>query len=136
VWELQHGIPDGNIAYFYGADTVDKYKNHLPLPDGILTFGQYFADRFVKGNIWKPNEMVNVGLARLEHHQRGFAYEAPVLGEKIRVLITSQWTVADRITAYLEAAAEQLPPNVVLCINNSKACESRRNSRALNEILK
>lgn len=133
VWELQHGIPDGNVAYFYGADTIDKYKNHLPLPDGILTFGQYFADRFEKGNIWQPNEMVNVGLARLEHHQRGFAYEAPASGEKIRVLITSQWTVADRIAAYLEAAVEQLPPNVVLCIKPHPSEEKTDTYRGLSD---
>jgi hypothetical protein len=116
VWEMQHGVPDGNLAYYYDPATAGKYKERLPLPDKILTFGAYFSDRFTRDNIFEPDQMENVGLARLEHHRRTFQYQAPRPGENVRVLITSQWTVADRTAEYLEAAVGQLPPNVVLDI--------------------
>jgi hypothetical protein len=131
AWELQHGVPDGNIAYFYRAETIEKYKKHLPVPDQILTFGEYFSERFAKGNIWAPGQMTSIGLARLEHHQRDFQYAAPPPGENVRVLVTSQWTVADRIAEYLEKAVEQLPQNITLSIKPHPSEENMGTYRSL-----
>lgn len=116
VYELQHGIPQGNIAYFYDPDTVGEYRERLPVPDKIMTFGDYFSESLSKNNIWGPGDMLNVGMARLEQYRRGFEYIRPRSREKIRVLITSQWIVSDRIAEFLKDVIDEFPPNVTVSI--------------------
>lgn len=116
AYELQHGIPDGNVAYFYEPQTAARYKERLPVPDKILTFGRYFSENLSRDNLWTADQMVPVGLARLEKLRQDFDYQPPGPGETLRVLITSQWVLTARLVEYLEAAVEKIPPGVKISL--------------------
>jgi len=117
VLELQHGIVyDGHMAYTFDPASTSKYRDRIPLPDKFLSFGRYFSEILLARGFWDRSQIVEVGLPRMEHYQTRFKYRPPELNEKLRVLISSQWILTDKLAEFLKAATARLPDNVVLSL--------------------
>ncbi len=115
VLELQHGtIYDGHMAYTYDPSSCARYRERMPLPDRILTFGRYYSEILNKRGFWNSSQVKEVGFPKMEYHQATFEYRTPGAGEKLRVLISSQWIMADKLISFLQEAIRQIPQNVVL----------------------
>lgn len=117
VVELQHGIVyDGHMAYTYDPASADRYKKNMPIPDKILAFGEYFSRMYTESGFWRPDQVENIGLARLEHYRKSFEYQAPRPGEKLRVLISSQWILANKLVDFIRSVVNDLPGEVTLSV--------------------
>ena len=115
VLELQHGILyDGHMAYTFDPASASYYRDRIPLPDKFLSFGRYFSEILLARGFWTRSQIIDVGFPRMEHYQARFKYHLPGVNEKLRVLISSQWILTDKLAEFLKAAASQLPENVVL----------------------
>jgi hypothetical protein len=115
VLELQHGmIYDGHMAYTYDPSSASRYKNRMPLPDKILTFGRHFSDILTGREFWTGDQVIAVGFPKMDRLQSEFDYRLPGAGEPLRVLISSQWIIANKLPEFLERASTRLPDNVVL----------------------
>jgi hypothetical protein len=115
VVELQHGIVyDGHMAYTYDPRSASPYRDRIPLPDKYLAFGPYFSEILMDRGFWSESQVEDVGFPRMEYHQSTFAYTVPKTGEDLRVLISSQWIMTEKLCKFLEATVRRLPENVIL----------------------
>jgi hypothetical protein len=115
VMELQHGIVyDGHMAYTYDPRSASPYRDQIPLPDKYLAFGPYFSEILMDRGFWNESQVQDVGFPRIEYHQSTFEYRLPKTGEDLRVLISSQWIMTEKLCKFLESAVGQLPKNIVL----------------------
>ncbi|MCZ6642760.1 MAG: hypothetical protein O7F71_14370 [Gammaproteobacteria bacterium] len=132
VLELQHGIIyDGHMAYTYDPGSASRHREWMTLPDRILTFGRYFSEIITSRGFWTPAQIEEVGFPRMEYHQADFEYRAPGADEKLRVLISSQWIMTEKLISFLQEAVPRLPDNVVV---NIKAHPSEQDTSAYRRI--
>jgi hypothetical protein len=109
VMEFQHGIVhDGHMAYLFDPDSAARHRDLIPLPDKLLTFGRYFSEIFLRRGFWAPSDVEEVGFPRMEHEQSKFRYHQAEHGEKLQVLVSSQWILADRLAAFLDETLRNL----------------------------
>lgn len=117
VIELQHGIVyDGHMAYTFDREPAMAHRDRLPLPDKFFSFGQHFSDVLVQRGFWSHSDVPAVGFPRMEHHQVTFKYRLREPGEKLKVLVSSQWIMTSKLVAFLKDALGRLSCDVVVSV--------------------
>jgi hypothetical protein len=110
VWELQHGVVyDGHMAYTFDPSSAELHRHTMPVPDRLLTFGRYFSDVFLERGFWRPDQVTELGLARLYERAQGFEWAPPDPGKAPRVLVSSQWILTGRWSELLRAVTARVP---------------------------
>jgi hypothetical protein len=65
VVELQHGmIYNHHLGYIYGKHLLD-YKDSFPIPDYLLTYGEYWKKLLEKNTFRSKKELISVGNTRI-----------------------------------------------------------------------
>lgn len=86
VIDIQHGLMDEYYPSYIWPKEFLRYRNNLPFPSCIATFGQYHSDFILKHGFWKPEEVIAVGSYRVNllrdkiyNTQRDHVHTYPVL---------------------------------------------------------
>ena len=117
IWELQHGIiHNTHMAYLYDKDSAQKYKHQLPLPDKILTFGDYFSQILTERNFWNREDVPAIGLAKFEYIRKKFTYRLPQNSGTIAILLSSQWILAEKLISFIKETIPHLPTNTFFLV--------------------
>ena len=119
VWELQHGmISKYHFGYNYSESAL-PYREFLPLPDKILTFGQYSSQVLVSCGYWRKEDVPVLGFARLNYFREKGGNAEGVNGEtdKLCVMISTQWPLADEYILFIRELRRDLSHGVKLLIN-------------------
>ena len=67
VVESQHGlIHKYHTGYMYGKHLL-KYKDKFPVPDYILTFGDYYTRLLLKNSFYNEKQVITVGNPRIDY---------------------------------------------------------------------
>jgi hypothetical protein len=119
VWELQHGmISKYNFDYNYSESAL-PYREFLPLPEKILTFGPYFSQLLVSCGYWRKEDVPTLGFGRLNY------FKGKVNGmqrvdrgtHKLSVMISTDWSQDDENIVFIKELRRVIPPGVKLLIN-------------------
>ena len=107
--ELQHGII---TKYHAGYVKATESENRDCVPEYILTYGNKFTSIIRKGSLFEKEKVVTVGFPYIEEVKKSH----PVLDDKFNdfiskftttILVTSQWTVADKLKEFIIALSEE-----------------------------
>jgi len=69
VVEFQHGLIDRFHNGYSYTQAALKFKRHLPLPDKIFLYGQYWVNELIKRDFW-GSDLVAVGSLRMDHYRQ------------------------------------------------------------------
>jgi len=69
VVEFQHGLIDRFHNGYSYTQAALKFKQHLPLPDTIFLYGQYWANELTMRGFW-GKDLVAVGSLRMDHYRQ------------------------------------------------------------------
>jgi len=115
IFEVQHGlIGRGHVGYAYGGIAL-KYKKNVPLPNKIITFGKYFSELLQEKEFWGPEDVPAVGFPRLEYFIKKLK-NSHRKDSQLSLLISSQWTVIDKIIAFLRPIIDLIDKDVLITI--------------------
>ncbi len=96
VIEFQHGIGDRhNSSYSWPADAL-PHKAHMPLPDRIFLYGDYWMKELNAGGFWNE-ELCPVGSLRID----GYRKAAIQNNGRLNILITTQGIDVDKIIEFI-----------------------------------
>jgi len=119
VWELQHGmVSEYNYGYNYSESAV-PYREFLPLPEKILTFGTYFSEILVSCGYWRNEDVPTLGLARLNYF-KGKVNDARRKNRglhKLSVMISTQYPLDDESILLVEELKRNLPLGIRILVN-------------------
>lgn len=118
VWELQHGtISEFHFGYSYDA-SARAHSATLPLPERIITFGQFFSEALISCGYWVPEQVPVLGFPRLSYFQKAAASTGATPREgPFNILVSTQWTLEDEYHDFIRALVALLPARVKLIVN-------------------
>lgn len=114
IIELQHGIIS-NADIFYDFPIIfSKIRSRALMPDKILTFGQYWKEILIKGNVYTSSEIDIIGDYVFQENQLKLENEKYISNLKKSnkiILITTQTFMHKYFLQYLRFLNEQIAEN-------------------------
>jgi|OM-RGC.v1.001936241 hypothetical protein len=70
VIEFQHGyIVPWHVGYSW-PKYARNYKKHMPIPDKIFLYGEYWRQFLITDGFWDESELIVVGSLRMDYHRQ------------------------------------------------------------------
>lgn len=106
--ELQHGLITSYLPAYIKTTTSE---NRDCVPEYLLTHGDIFTDAVKKGHIFEKNKIISTGFLYLEKIKEEDTYKKQkklISSFKHNIIITSQWTLSNEMTAFTTKVAEEI----------------------------
>ena len=70
LYEFQHGFFNRNKPDYHFPKYFLEFKEKIPLPDKIITFGSFFSKIILSSGFWQSNNLIEVGNLEIERYRK------------------------------------------------------------------
>jgi hypothetical protein len=113
VVEVQHGLlEEWHLGYSY-PDELKKMDNiNYPIPDYFFSYGDYYTEILKKCSLFKHDRIITTGNPRIDFWKSRID-EKRENENSIKVVVTSQRVITDKLIEYMNQAIEYIKSNSI-----------------------